>query len=69
MAMEYFASLYKMEEVILHPPPLKNCFPLISQDELERIQRPFEVKENKNVIFSMGSLQAPGLDGLHALFF
>jgi hypothetical protein len=35
----------------------------------EQLMRPYSVEEVKKVLFSIGDMKAPGVDGLHAIFF
>ena len=46
-----------------------NNFPRIDDDLLMNVQKAFEDKEIKEVMFSMGQLKALGPDGLHLILF
>ncbi|XP_074290549.1 uncharacterized protein LOC141617264 [Silene latifolia] len=46
--------------------PLDHSF---SQDEMDRLSRPFTAKEVRTAVFQMGALKAPGPDGIPAVFF
>ncbi|XP_074278453.1 uncharacterized protein LOC141602043 [Silene latifolia] len=46
--------------------PLDHSF---SQDDMDRLSRPFTAKEVRTAVFQMGALKAPGPDGIPAVFF
>ena len=41
----------------------------MSQYDIQQIGKSISLEEEKNVLFAMGPLKAPGLDGLNPLFF
>jgi hypothetical protein len=48
---------------------LEKIMPRINQTMNDKLLEPFTVEEVKQAIFSIGDLKAPGLDGLHAIFY
>ncbi|XP_074293061.1 uncharacterized protein LOC141619965 [Silene latifolia] len=48
---------------------LKHLDHSFSQDELDRLSRPFSAKEVRTAVFQMGALKAPGPDGIPAVFY
>ncbi|KAH9751354.1 putative ribonuclease H protein [Citrus sinensis] len=48
---------------------LTGCFPPIDIDMLHMLQAPIDDNEVRSTIFSMKPLKAPGVDGLHAVFY
>lgn len=70
IAVNYFKNLYSEEMNtgvgFLHG---ISGFPRLEYSDILNIQREPLDQEIKEVVFSMGSLKAPGPDGLHALFF
>lgn len=47
----------------------RGCFPSLSESELYMLFSAVTKLEVKQVLFSMKPLNAPGMDGLHAIFF
>lgn len=68
VSRNYFQDLYQQEEEG-DTWNLCNNFPRIDDDLLMNVQKAFEDKEIKEVMFSMGQLKALGPDGLHLILF
>jgi len=69
MVTAYFMSLYK-DEFGTYSPYIapRDCIPIIAEEELAMLQRPFMGSEVKRAIFDMKDFKAPGPDGFQALF-
>lgn len=48
---------------------MRNCYPLISEEERLRLQAGFALSETSKALKGMGSIKALGPDGYPALFF
>lgn len=68
LATSYFEHLYTGEETGERL-PLQNCFPKLKAEDFEEIHRDVNDEEIREAVFSMGALKAPGLDGLHPIFY
>lgn len=68
-AVSFFSKLYPKEDAIYHPYHVVNAFPVLEESRMQALGQAVEDEEIKNVIFSMKALKAPGIGGLHALFY
>lgn len=68
-AVSFFSKLYSKEDAIYHPYHVVNAFPVLEESRMQALGQAVEDEEIKNVIFSMKALKAPGIGGLHALFY
>ncbi|XP_061350094.1 uncharacterized protein LOC133295304 [Gastrolobium bilobum] len=69
MAVEYYDNLYK-EDIPLRPNfPIRNKFPEMERRVMMALESCPSSQEIKGVVFSMGPFKAPGVDGLHSIFF
>ncbi|XP_072084307.1 uncharacterized protein [Arachis hypogaea] len=68
MAFNFYFNLYSDDtpdsEFIL-----RNSFPTLPQDDLDAIGNMLSLSEVKDLIFNMGSLKAPGIDNIQAVFY
>lgn len=67
--VEYFYSLFHSENSIYQAYHVPNLFPSFEAHWLDGVVRPVLDEEIKRAIFSMKPLKAPGMDGLHAIFY
>ncbi|XP_061365687.1 uncharacterized protein LOC133308973 [Gastrolobium bilobum] len=68
-AVDFFSNLYK-EDMALRPTcPIRNAFPNLGHADLRDISRQPSNQDIRDVVFSMGPYKAPGVDGLHGIFF
>lgn len=70
MATRYLKTLYS-EEVLdaANSYHLKGVFPRLDHVRMRSIDADVTSEENKDALFSMWALKAPGPDGFHAMFF
>ncbi|XP_061375835.1 uncharacterized protein LOC133317945, partial [Gastrolobium bilobum] len=69
MEVEYYDNLYK-EDIPLRPNfPIRNKFPEMERRVMMALESCPSSQEIKEVVFSMGPFKAPGVDGLHSIFF
>lgn len=68
MAVEFYEDLYRDDHMANHV-ELNNLFPSLDETSIRDIHLDLQDWEIKSALFSMGPLKAPGVDGLHALFF
>jgi hypothetical protein len=69
MISGYFAGLFSTEVEEPDPNLLDMVVPRVSENMNEALMQPFSADDVKHALFSIGDMKAPGLDGLHALFF
>lgn len=67
--VSYFSKLYTKEDEFYKPYPIRNAFPVFERSQLQGFSLAVDDEEIKNVVFCMNALKAPGIDGLHALFY
>ena len=67
--VSYFSKLYTKEDEFYKPYPIRNAFPVFERSQLQGFSLAVDDEEIKNVVFCMKALKAPGIDGLHALFY
>ena len=67
--VSFFSKLYSKEDATYHPYPIVHAFPVLEESRMQALGQAVEDEEIKNVVFSMKALKAPGIDGLHALFY
>jgi hypothetical protein len=48
---------------------LQKVKPRVSAEMNERLLAPFTEEEVKKALFAIGDFKAPGMDGMHAIFF
>ncbi|XP_072084360.1 uncharacterized protein [Arachis hypogaea] len=68
MATSFYSRLY-IEDTPDTPFVLNNCFPPLDTIDLESIGSNVSRMEIRSALFSMGSLKAPGKDGIQAIFY
>ena len=68
MVREFFMNIYCSDHCYT-PLPISGGFPSVDRNDWDFIYRLLIVDEIRDTLFHMGSLKAPGSDGLHALFF
>ena len=68
-AVSFFANLYSKEEREYRVYPASNDFPRMTSDMLSTIMQPVNDEEIMRTVFSMHPTKAPGVDGLHAIFY
>ena len=69
MVSDYFAGLFSTEVDEPDPDLLAKVVPKVSDEMNEQLQKPYSAEDVKKALFSIGDMKAPGLDGLHAIFF
>jgi hypothetical protein len=69
MISQYFAGLFSTEIDEPDLELLQKVTPKVNDTMNEQLMRPYSVEEVKKVLFSIGDMKAPGVDGLHAIFF
>ncbi|KAH9791596.1 putative ribonuclease H protein [Citrus sinensis] len=57
------------ETLVFRPYPVRGCFPILHAALTHGLMAPIEDNEIRQTIFSMKPLKAPGVDGLHAIFY
>lgn len=67
--VSFCSHLYIADESLLDRFPLQDCFPTIDSDWLTSLSKDFTPLEVYEVLFEMVSLEALGIDGLHAQFY
>jgi hypothetical protein len=67
--LEYFSNLFSSEVHMTDPAVLEKIVSKVDQDMNDKLLAPFSYEDVKKAIFSIGDLKAPGLDGLHAIFY
>ena len=68
-ATSFFSDLYTSETLDFRPYPIRGCFPILDAGLTQGLTAPIEDNEIRQTIFSMKPLKAPGVDGLHAIFY
>ncbi|KAH9725610.1 putative ribonuclease H protein [Citrus sinensis] len=68
-ATAFFSTLYTSETLDFRPYPVRGCFPILDAALTHGLMAPIEDNEIRQTIFSMKPLKAPGVDGLHAIFY
>ena len=68
-ATTFFSALYTSEIVVFRPYLIRGCFPNLNVSSTQGLTAPIEDDEIQQTIFSMKPLKAPGVDGLHAIFY
>lgn len=69
MAQSFFQTLYTDDVPTDSQFAIRGCFPMLDDDEWNRIKSPVSHLEVKNALFDMGGLKAPGADGYRAIFY
>jgi hypothetical protein len=69
LILEYFSNLFSSEVHMTDPAVLEKIVSKVDQDMNDKLLAPFSYEDVKKAIFSIGDLKAPGLDGLHAIFY
>ena len=69
MISQYFAGLFSTEIDEPDPVVLDKVVQKITEGMNEDLLKPYSPDEVKKALFSIGDMKAPGLDGLHAIFF
>jgi hypothetical protein len=67
--LDYFSNLFSTDMNVVEPDFLEKVVPKVTEDMNEKLISPFTAEDVKKAGFSIGDLKAPGLDGLHALFY
>lgn len=68
-AVRYFSSLYSLDDQTLGRFPLYGCFSALDFTYLDVLGVDVSNEEIRSALFSIGSLKALGLYGIHALFY
>ena len=68
-ATSFFSDLYTSETLAFRPYPIRGCFPILDAVLTQGLTTPIEDNEIRQTIFSMKPLKAPGVDGLHVIFY
>lgn len=68
-SVEFFTGLFKAAGGDFISYTCSGMFPTIDSSVLCEIDRPVDDGEIRSTVFSMQPLKAPGVDGLHALFY
>ena len=68
-AVGYFSDLFKSENAIYQNYHVPNFFPTLDSHDVDGAAAPILREEIRNDVFSMKLLKAPGMDGLHAIFY
>lgn len=68
-AVSYFCNLYTKEGGVPVQYPFTLDFPLIDNVVLNNLIRGVDDAEIRDTVFTMSPMKAPGIDGLHAIFF
>lgn len=69
MVADYFKQLFTKDEESDPLLALKGAFPRLHENTWRTINKPISNEEVKEAIMAMAPLKAPGLDGLHAMFY
>jgi len=69
MIKEYFANLFTKEVQEIDEGILYDVDRKVTQDMNQILLAPFTKEVATNALFSIGDLKAPGMDGLHTVFF
>ena len=69
LVSDYFAGLFSTEIDDPDPDVLNKVVPKVSELMNEQLLHPYSAEEVKKALFSIGDMKAPGVDGLHAVFF
>jgi hypothetical protein len=69
MISQYFAGLFSTEIDEPDLELLQKVTPKVNDTMNEQLMRPYSAEEVKKALFSIGDMKAPGVDGLHAIFF
>jgi hypothetical protein len=67
--LQYFTDLFNSEINEVDPEVLNKVTPRVTSMMNDNIMAPFSADDVKKAAFSIGDLKAPGLDGLHAIFY
>ena len=68
-AVSFFRVLFSLENSYRYSLSTSTRFPTISENDIINLGQPVQLEEIEQVVRSMGSLKAPGPDGLNVLFF
>ncbi|KAH9762494.1 hypothetical protein KPL70_000832 [Citrus sinensis] len=68
-AVSFFANLYSDEEREYCVYPTSNDFPRMTSNMISSIMQPVNDEEIMRIVFNMHLMKAPGVDGLHAIFY
>ena len=68
-AVSFFANLYSNEEREYCVYPTSNDFPRMTSNMISIIMQPVNDEEIMRNVFSMHPMKAPGVDGLHVIFY
>ena len=66
---DYFAGLFSTEIDEPDPVVLQKVVPKVTDVMNDQLMRPYDEEEVKKALFSIGDMKAPGMDGLHTIFF
>jgi hypothetical protein len=69
LVSEYFAGRFSTEIEEPGPDVFEKVVPKVSEPMNEKLLKPYSAAKVKNALFSIGDMKAPGVDGLHAIFF
>ena len=69
LVSDFFAGLFTTEIEEIDPGLLEKVIPCISAEMNDSLVKPYTAEEVKKALFSIGDMKAPGVDGLHAIFF
>ncbi|XP_061354924.1 uncharacterized protein LOC133299477 [Gastrolobium bilobum] len=69
MEVDFYRNLYSVEAQPVSNLSIENYFPVITDQNWEKLGLIPDMVEVRNVFFSMKPYKAPGVDGLHAVFF
>ena len=67
--VHYFTELFKFDGGDFINYPISSIFPTMDDNLMSEIAQSVDDGEVRSTIFGMHPLKAPGVDGLHALFY